>query len=481
MFAWWRSRQRLFSVVPVANHAHWLHGHVSIEDMTKEKSYFLNLAWEKPRKYIRHYGPALAAVTLSHPETIADAMRNGPGKFQLIYGFYKPMLGDGLVTSSGKRWARDHKLLLKAFTQKMLSSYVVVYKSASNTLLDLLDKHVGSTVNVTPFMNNLTFDVVLQCVTGAVTNCQTETDMSSPVMIYEESLKTVLQLIMIRFGQPWLYIDWVYALTAAGRRFFRSLAETQAFTGSLVRARREELQVRAQNGEQVVPENGRDMLDILLGVRDTDGVGLSDDEVREHVDTLLFAGRDTTTSATQWAIFHMAEHPDLQEKCRHEVRQVVSDCGGLDTFDFEHLSELAYLGQFIQETLRYSTVVPNVARSSTRETEVDDVKIAPGTFLQIHIMGVHFNREFWDDPETFNPDRFSPEKSIRHPYAYIPFATGARSCIGRHFALNEMKVVLSMLLLRYRFVADPTAPKTYWKDLAVSRPAPGVWVRLESV
>ena len=480
-FGWWRARRHLFSIVPEGSGSHWLYGHVPVQDMTKERSYFLNLAWENPRKYIRHYGPALSSVVLSHPETVADAMRQGPGKFHFIYDFYKPILGNGLVTSSGKRWARDHKLLLKAFTQKMLSTYVVVYKSASSTFVSLLEKHVGNTVNISPMVGLLSFDIILQCVSGAVTNCQTETDKSSSVMLYNKAVANLLQLTMDRFTQPWLYNDWIYSFSAQGKKFFKYLAQSHAYTYSLIRARREELKDLLGDEGRMDLDKGRDMLDTLIGVRDDDGVGLSDEEVREHMDTLLFAGRDTTSNTVQFAILHLADNPDCQEKCRDEIRRVVNNCGGLDAFGHEHLSQLNYLFQFMQESLRCSSVISNVAKTSPRSVEIDGVKIPPKVFLSISIFGVHHNPEFWDNPEKFDPDRFSPEKSVRHPYSFIPFSTGTRSCLGRHFALNEVKVILTMLLLRYRLVADPTVPKPHWRDYAVARPEPGVRVRLEAV
>ena len=452
-----------------------------MHDLTQQKPYYLELAWEKPRMYLRHYGRLLACVCLSHPHTVADAMRTGPGKYQFVYDFFKPMLGSGLVTSSGKRWERDHRLLLKVFSKNMLSTYISVYKNACATLVDILSDQAERTVDVSPLIKNLMFDVILQCGLGERTNVQRETDEKCPEILYNKAVDASLYLLRERLTRPWYYPDWIYFLSPSGRKLSQIVEDLRKYSGTLIHARRQELQRNSVVIDGQLMDRGRDMLDILLTVKDEDGNGLSNSEIRDQVNTFLFAGRDTTSTALQWAILHFVDHPEIQEKCRQEAVRVVENCGGLDAFGQDDLKQLIYLTQFIKENLRFTSVVPTVSRIAGKDTVIGGVSIPEGAFLNINILGLHHNRDFWMDSEKFDPDRFSPDKEPKNQYSFMPFARGARSCIGKQFAMDEMKVVLSMLLLRFRFVADPNVIRPHWYDAVVAHPLPGVNVRLEKV
>lgn len=479
LFKWYKHLQRLRLVVPESSNSHWLRGHMSA-DGREDKPAYLEMARKMPRMFLRWVGP-IPLVNLLHPETVADYMRLGPGKFQFLYDFYKPWLGNGLVLSAGPRWYRDRRLLSHAFTPDMLRSYVPVYKDACSVMLDLWSSCLGKRLEVGPYVKLLTFDVIMRCAMGVHSNCQMETDENDPTLRYHSSMETLMTLLFERYTQPWYYNDWIFLMSPSGRLLQRSLDFMRGYGRSLIHNRREELK-NSDSNETMDPEShGRDMLDILVTVKDEDGMGLSDDEICAHVDTFLFAGRDTSARTMEWVILHMTDYPSLQEKCRSEVQHVVENCGGLEQFGREQLDHLTYLTCFIQETLRYTPTLPFIGKCSSKNVLVDGVVLPAGTSVHISMLGLHHNAEVWESPEKFNPDRFLPGGKRRHPYAFIPFSAGARSCIGKHFAMDEMKVVLSMILLKYRLLKDPDSPATYWKDDGISKAAPAVNVRLELI
>ncbi|XP_065184283.1 prostaglandin E2 omega-hydroxylase CYP4F21-like [Sycon ciliatum] len=475
---WWLHHCYLRQRVPEPCKAHWLRGHLAADNRRAKETY-LGYARKLPRMFRRQMGLFSTSVSVSHPETIADAMRANPGKNELICKLFRAWLGNGLLISKGERWARDHKLLTNVFSLDMRREYVGFYKEATSIMLDLWEGQPERWVDASQYFPNLTFDIILRCAMGAETNCQTERSPNSPAVRYETALKDILLIVFQRLYKPWLLSNFIFYHLPIGRRFQKLLAETHEFSEQLISERRTLLQKCSDKNDE--ENRRRDMLDVLLTARDEEGVGYSDTEVREHVETFLFAGHDTTSSAFQWAIHYLSLNTDVQERCRQEVLAVLEKCSGLDNFAHENLAELEYLTQTIQEVLRIANIVPYIAKTSKKPTQVDGISFPTGTNFQINIMGVHHSKEVWSDPDTFNPDRFSPDKVSRSSYAFIPFSCGPRACLGKHFAMDEMKVVLSMILSKFRFVPDPLAEKPAWRMGLIVKPDPGVSVCLELV
>eukprot|EP00117_Sycon_ciliatum_P013422 scpid65291/ scgid2677/ Cytochrome P450 4F1; CYPIVF1; Cytochrome P450-A3 len=482
---WWLRRRYLKQRVPEPCKPHWIRGHMVADDRLARNAY-IAYARKLPRMMLQQIGPFISSVTVSHPDTIAQVMKTNPPKNELALKLAKTWLGNGLVLTQGKRWERDHRLLSKAFSIEMRREYMRAFKEATSITLDIWEElQAGTSVNIAEFLPILTFDIILRCAMGAETTCQTDSDPRTPARRYGAATKEISEIIYDRYKKPWFYFDFIFLNSATGARFKNLLAETHEFSDRLISKRRALLEQGEDNEgmtSQFDEKRHRDMLDVLLTVRDEDGVGYSDTDIREHVDTFLFAGHDTTSSGLEWAIHYLCHNKPVQERCRREVMDVLEKCGGLDNFAHEHLAELQYLSQTIQETLRIASIAPMSLKSSNKASQVDSVQLPAGTDYQINIIGVHHNEQVWTDPDTFNPDRFSPDQgSTRSSYAFIPFSCGPRACIGKHFAMDEMKVVMAMILSKFRFTPDPHAKQPAWVMAMIVKPDPGVHVKLELV
>ncbi|NXM75189.1 CP4F4 protein, partial [Serilophus lunatus] len=223
-----------------------------------------------------------------------------------------------------------------------------------------------------------------------------------------------------------------------------------------------------------------DFIDLLLLAKDEDGNTLSDEDIAAEADTFMFEGHDTTASGLAWLFYNLAGHPEYQERCRQEVRELLA---GRDTEDieWEDLSRLPFTTMCIKESLRLHPSVTAVSRRCTEDVALRDGRVIPqGVICLMSIYGTHHNPHLWPDPEIYNPLRFSPENSKgRSPSSFIPFSAGPRNCIGQSFAMAEMKVVAALTLSRFMLRRDTARPEPRRKPELILRAEDGLWLVLE--
>ncbi|KYB25210.1 Cytochrome P450 4c3-like Protein [Tribolium castaneum] len=190
------------------------------------------------------------------------------------------------------------------------------------------------------------------------------------------------------------------------------------------------------------------MLDLLLTVQKEEGI-IDDEGIREEVDTFMFEGHDTVSSAINFALMVLANHPTVQEEIVQEMKDVLGDTKKKPVYN--DLQELKYMERVIKEVLRLYPSVHYISRELGEDmVTTTGYKLRKGTILQLHIYDLHYNPVIYPEPEKFDPDRFLPENcDKRHPYAYIPFSAGPRNCIGQRFAMLELKAVLCGILSNF--------------------------------
>ncbi|MCB0112199.1 MAG: cytochrome P450, partial [Caldilineaceae bacterium] len=234
--------------------------------------------------------------------------------------------------------------------------------------------------------------------------------------------------------------------TTRNRRFKKALAALDRTIYALLDQRRQ-----AHAAGQT--DAAGDLLDMLMAARDQEtGKGMSDQELRNEVALLMFAGHDTTATALTWAFYLLSQNPEAEAKLHAELARELAG----RTPTMADLPRLSYTKMVIEETLRLYPPAWGVGRQSVDADLVGGYAIPPNASLTLPFYVLHRDPRWWEDPERFDPDRFTPERSARrHKFAYLPFGAGPRQCIGNNFAMMEAQLVLATVAQRYRLKLVP--------------------------
>ncbi|XP_073830220.1 cytochrome P450 4d1 isoform X3 [Musca autumnalis] len=369
------------------------------------------------------------------------------------YASLEPWLREGLLISSGKKWHSRRKALTPAFHFKILDSFISVFERESRKLVRNLDKEyrmqTDAGVDLYNWVNLCTLDTICETAMGVSVNAQTNVDSE-----YVRAVKTIAMVLHKRMFDILCRFDLTYRFTRYAREEKKALAVLHGFTEKVIIQRREEL-LKAQNqkGDEHLDDTGSKkkmaFLDILLQ-SEVDGKPLTNLDIREEVDTFMFEGHDTTSSAVTFCFYNLALYPECQQKCFEEIIQVLGK-DKTKPVTFEDLNNLHYVDLCVKETLRMFPSVPLLGRKVTEECEINGKIIPAGTNIGISPLQLGRLEELFPEPNVFKPERFEAGYSTERlsPYAYIPFSAGPRNCIGQKFAMLEIKTIVANVLRHY--------------------------------
>ncbi|XP_033615661.1 leukotriene-B4 omega-hydroxylase 3 isoform X3 [Fukomys damarensis] len=368
-------------------------------------------------------------------------------------------------------------MLTPAFHFNILKPYVKIFTDSTKVMhakWQHLISQGSARLDMFELISLMTLDSLQKCVFSFESNCQEKPSE------YIAAILDLSALVSKRVDQIFLHKDFPYLLTHDGQQFCKACCLVHEFTDSIIKERRHTLLNQGIDDFLKAKSKSKtlDFIDVLLLSKDEDGRELSDEDVRAEADTFMFAGHDTTASGLSWVLYNLARHPEYQERCRQEVRELLRGRGP-EEIEWEDLAQLPFLTMCIKESLRLHPPVTDISRCCTQDVVLPDGRVIPkGVTCLISIFGLHHNPAVWPDPEVYDPFRFDPENSKdRSPLAFIPFSAGPRNCIGQTFAMAEMKVVLALTLLRFRVLPDATEPRR--KPELILRAEGGLWLRVE--
>jgi cytochrome P450 len=325
----------------------------------------------------------------------------------------EPLVGqNSLILLSGEPHRRTRSILMPAFRGERMSGYVDLIADATND--EIASLQPGDQFVVRDAAQAITLDVVIRVVFGVADR----TRRAEYARVIKELMRSGTAPLMLL---PWLRRE------IAGRGPWAQLVGFRAQLDGLLS---EQIEERRGMGE-----HGSDMMELILTATDEDGNSLGDDALREQLRTMLAAGHETTSTSLAWALYHIHRDESIRSRVVEELADAATPW---------EIAALPYLGACIQETLRMHPTVPVVLRRLTGPLTVAGVPRSAGDVVGIALPALHFNRNVWGDPDSFDPDRFLERKPS--PFEYAPFGGGYRRCIGAAFAQHELAVAIGTIL-----------------------------------
>ncbi|XP_060079001.1 cytochrome P450 4F6-like [Ylistrum balloti] len=431
---------------------HWFWGHLKFFSLSESIiDRMASLMENATGKMTIEWISVIPNVQAIHPDTAAIILRSSEPKPKdrgEPYSLFTPFLGDGLVVSNGEKWERNRKLLTPAFHFDVLRPYVNVYNEAADILLDKLAEKMAESphsMDIMDTLNQVTLDVILRCSLSYDGKIQKREKHP-----YIEAVHEMSRLTMERIKKPWHFLWWnVYMMSNNGKEYMKHVNYMHRFADEIIAKRKKEI---VDDPSLLQKKKKLDFLDIILSAKDESGSGLTDQEIRDEVNTFMFAGHDTTKAVLGWAIYNMGKYPEEQEKLYQEVCDVTGDRTNIE---WDDLGKLPKMSMFLKETLRLYPPAGSTTRLLTEDLEIEGVTLPAGSMIVVNFLAIHLRPDVFPNPKEFRPERFLTENTEkRHPYAYLPFSAGLRNCIGKNFSTNEQKVLLARILKRFRIVIE---------------------------
>lgn len=360
------------------------------------------------------------------------------------YKVIEPWLGKGLLTSGGELWHRRRKMLTPAFHFKMLGEFKQPMEENCKIFIKKLsEKANGEPFDIYPFITLLALDVICETAMGIKKNAQMQSKSE-----YVTAVQNMCRISHKQSFSLWKRFPLLFNLTAESKERRNALAILHGETNRVIQLRRKTLKesnvlslADAEKVDDVGVKRRLAFLDILL-LAQMEGADLTDAEIREEVDTFMFEGHDTTSSAVSFAIYLLSRHPAEQQKAYEEAVAMQG----------QEKETMKYLEAVIKETLRLYPSVPFYSRMMTEDVPIGDMKVPKGTSIAVLAYVVHRDEKHFPEPEAFKPDRFLLDEKNMHPYSFVAFSAGPRNCIGQKFAMLELKCSLANILRNFEIL-----------------------------
>jgi cytochrome P450 len=337
------------------------------------------------------------------------------------------LLGEGLLISEGEFWRRQRRLAQPAFHRKRVAAYGEVMAAFAERSLGAWRD--GQTIDVHEEMMHLTLEIVAKCLFDADVGARA-TDVGKAMKVALEDFSSQRRLLRIPKGIP----------TPHNIRFEMAARRLDGVVGAIIENRRKS------------EEDRGDLLSMLMLAEDDCGERMTDKQLRDEVMTLFLAGHETTANALSWTFWLLSLNPEVEHELAEELARVL---GGRPPTTSD-LPALPYVECVLKESMRLYPPAWVVGREAIAECEVGGYRMAAGTTALMSQWIVHRDHRYHEDPERFDPDRWTAQYEKALPrFAYFPFGGGPRQCIGASFAMTEACLILAAVAQRFKMELAP--------------------------
>lgn len=366
-------------------------------------------------------------VYISNPKAIQQILTTDPENFEIGPGnqVLKFLVGENsLILLDGTRHQRQRRLMMPPFHGERMRAYGKLICDITEQVMS--QWQIGEPFYVRSAMQEISLQVILRAVFGL--------NQGQRFDQLRELLSSLLDVIGSPLTSSFLFFPSLQKDLGAWSPWGQFLRRRQQIDQLLYA----EIQQRREQAESC----GDDILSLLLSARDEAGQPMTDEELRDELLTLLFAGHETTASALAWALYWVDHLPSVHNQLFKELDTLPANADPTD------IARLPYLSAVCQETLRiYPIAINPFPRTLKVPMEMMGYQFQPGTTLLISIYLTHHREDIYPESKQFKPERFLERQFS--PYEFLPFGGGNRLCIGLAFAQYEMKLALATILSRY--------------------------------
>jgi cytochrome P450 len=375
---------------------------------------------------------------LRHPDHIKHVLQDHQKNYprSRFFNFMKPVVGLGLVTSEGDVWLGQRRLIQPAFQKQRVAAFAAMMTTAAESMVKRWQTAAatGEPLDIVAEMMRLTLEIVGRALFT--------TDISGEADALGRALYVAMEYINHRMNHPFalpLSVPSPFHL-----RFRKAMKIMDGVVYGMIAERRRH------------PGEAHDLLSMLLSARDEEtGKGMTDEQVRDQLRTFILAGHETTAMALSWTWYLLSLHPDVDRRLRAEVAAVL----GGRTPTMQDLPQLHYTRMVIEESMRIYPPVWASSRDVIADDTIAGYHIPAKSLVILSQYVTHRHPEFWENPEGFDPERFTLERIAARPrYAYFPFLGGPHQCIGNDFAMMEAQLIVALVVQAYRLHLLPGYP-----------------------
>lgn len=376
--------------------------------------------------------PFLTSLLVTSPEAVQHVLQDNHQNYVKEVRsarIFRLGLGNGLFLSEGEAWRAQRQAAQPTFNRRRLSEMI---PTMVHTTAEMLDRWARFADRQQEFcVSEEASHLILEVVSRTLLGQELQEDADA----LGEALRTIFEHFSYLLRH--IAVAPTFVPTSRNRAFRRALATLRSTVDRLIK------------GDLSARKGHSHPLSLLLD--ETGGARGQPKELRDLIATLLGASTETAAVALSWTWYLLGKHPEEQSKLHEEVKSIL----GGRVPDFDDLPRLTYTRMVIDEALRLFPPAWVISRTAVGEDEVSGFRIPSGSSVYASAWVTHRSPRYWENPEAFDPERFSPSRSDQRPlYAFYPFGGGPRSCIGDRLSLVELSLALAMTAQRFRLTVN---------------------------
>ncbi|XP_075156969.1 cytochrome P450 4g1-like [Haematobia irritans] len=456
--------------LPLVGHAHLVIGK-SIEDITAEALRFPEIygkaicAWVGPNPIVFLADPADIQLVLDSNDHLEKSYE---------YRYFQPLVGKGLLISKGYRWRHHRKMIAPTFHQSILKSFTPTFAQHSKEVVRRLSTEMGKEFDVHEHMLQISVEILMATAMGVK-----EQMHGDKCLEYAKAMLDMRDIIHMRQTNFYYRFDALFTVSSLYKRYIKMLDIITGVTRKIINDRQRIIDAHSSaivekeiestklilskkkeglrddlddiDEQDVGVKKRLPFLDAMIVMSKDPEIKWNDQDIHDEVNTIMFEGHHTTSTASSFVLCLLGIHKGIQAKVIDEQNSIFGHDFQRDC-TFDDTLQMNYLECVIMETLRLYPPIPIIARKAGRNIPLvsGPYTIPKDATIVISQYHVHRNPDEYSQPNEFNPDNFlANNMTKRHHYSFIPFSAGPRSCVGRKFAMLKLKVLLSTLLRNY--------------------------------